>query len=791
MADPQQKSLEFPNFLRRTIPAWGSPGWMEAERWRRVVYNLPVAIDCRDALVNELVAADWAVKARDPKEEDAVADDIEHYTDVLNPDMGNAIVGFDMWVEKGAQDLLTIPVGWNNEIVRYPPGTGPLSRPHEKGHVYKVAYMDGATVYPTYDREFPLAQRLKGDVLNTIYFRRDEIARAVITPRPEFERWGFGMPPPEKIYLALTLIFRGDQYYANLLLDTPEAGLLDLLDMPKDKASEWVKSLRALFEGIDPFKIPVLYDHTKAAAWIPFGRPPTEMMFKDTYLHYAQISAAGYGLTLNDVGLGDPAKTLAGSIRDERRSRRSGFALVREKVKTLIDGEILPDYLEFVWQDQDEERQVQRGRAFMLAAQALKAAREARFISPLEGQQQLVKDGHITVEVEPPEEIEMPPIGGLFGGGNGNANREAGRVPPEQGGLGDVTTRAELGTRVAAVPADSPNLDRLATVFKTAFSDVLGKADRPRLLKLIKAATRGLFPDTAKAALALDDSELALWLVERAAFWIGEPSEFDEHPDVKKAGDDLLAELERILSADQWWAISEQIADDIGLIFQLSYEEGAKDAAQTAWELLYTEGLVDTPVLVGLNFALSNPVTLAELAEKSARLVRRVNDGTKFYLKRIITRGVEEGLASPNIAQMIRDGSDVEAVLKEAGYATRVIKSVQDEIADMSQARLNSIVNTEIAKAETDGRVGQWQHMGLTRKAWAHTGATGPNDPCPICDGNIALGFVPIDFLYESVFGVADTLGPPGHPGVCHCHVLFDENELMGKAGELEVWTGG
>ena len=207
-------------------------------------------------------------------------------------------------------------------------------------------------------------------------------------------------------------------------------------------------------------------------------------------------------------------------------------------------------------------------------------------------------------------------------------------------------------------------------------------------------------------------------------------------------------------------------------------------------ELLYTEGLVKDPVIIGLNFNLTNPTTLAQLDANAAQLVSRVNDGTKFYLKRIITSGVEEGLASPSIAQQIRDGASVETVLKEAGYTEGVVRKSMEEIGAMTDARTNSIVNTEIARAETDGRVGQWQEMGLTRKRWVHTGGTGPGDPCPVCVANIDMGFVPIDHMYMSVFGDADTLGPPAHPQVDHCHIEFDENELIGKAGTLDVWTG-
>jgi len=551
-------------------------------------------------------------------------------------------------------------------------------------------------------------------------------------------------------------------------------------------------------EGIDPFKIPVLYEHEKPAEWIAFGRPPTEMMFKDTYTQYGQITHAGYGLTLTDTGMGDAQKTLAGSIRDERRSQRSGFATTREAVRTAINTEILPPYLEFVWITKDEEAKVQRGRSFMLAAQALKASREAGFVSRKEGQAQLVKDGHITVEVEDPDETELsPPVRGMLDA----ARRDMERIPASEGGRGDITGqatqkapltgRAELGDeRIASVPRESAKFDQLAQVFRDAFAEMIRNADQPRLLKLVKAATKALFPETKKAMVELSDAELPIWLDQRALFWFGEPSGFDDFPDVQKQGDDVLDVLERLLDVDDWWMMTSDVASAIDLILRLAYEEGATIAAETVQELLYTEGLVDSPTIIGLNFSLKNPETLAQLKRSAAQLVTRVNDGTKFYLKRIITHGVEEGLSSPSIAQMIKDGADAAQVLKEAGFSENVVHRAQEEIGAMTDKRINSIVNTEIARAETEGRIGQWQQMGLTRKSWVHTGATGADDPCPVCVANIERGFVPIDFLYDSVFGEGTILGVPAHPNVCHCHIKFDENELMGKAGELEVWMG-
>ena len=82
-----------------------------------------------------------------------------------------------------------------------------------------------------------------------------------ISPRPDIKREGWGLAPPEKTYLALEMLNRGDYYYANLLIDTPAAGILDLGDMAQDSAEEWVKAWRKMLTGIDPFKIPVLYEH--------------------------------------------------------------------------------------------------------------------------------------------------------------------------------------------------------------------------------------------------------------------------------------------------------------------------------------------------------------------------------------------------------------------------------------------------------------------------------------------------------------------------------------------------
>ena len=788
MPDPKQKSIEAPSFLRRLLPQWTSPEWMQAERWRRLVKNQPVAEVAMGSIIANVLATPWIVRAKNTEEADDLQADVEYYTDqVLNDEVED----FDTKMEETLQDTLTLPIGGNMEIVRWPPGQGPPGiTPDPKGTVHRIVHVDGSTLYPTHDAEYPMAQRVKGDLRRIILFGPDEMGRIIMSSRPELARKGYGLAPPEKIFLALISLFRGDVYYSNLLLDTPEAGILDLADMTKKSAQDWLKTFMSLLQGIDPQKIGVIYEHQTPAKYIPFGRPPTELLFAEVTTKYARLTAAGYNLTLSDIGL-EPggAKTLAGEIRSERKARRSGYGLIKEKVRVFFNRRVLPPWLELAWIEADEEALVLRYRAYNLAAMTMNKLVDSKILQPKEAQAQLEKDGLLTIEVEEPPEPE--PVPAVF------AKRPEGledeKVPADDGGRGELVGRAETDEqdkqplvvgddRISAVPPASEIFGQMESVVAGAFREIVNGAGSPQLLRLVKAATRGLFPTVEKALVALtEEGEIPLWLGQRLAMWFGEKAA------VRKADQTLLDELDRLLGEEDWWRLPLGVEEQLEWVITQAFAQGASVAAGIAQEALYVEGLVSSPDIIGLNFTLTNPETLARLEAYAADLVTRINDGSKFFIKRIIVSGVEEGLSSPKIAEMIRDGEGVDAVLREAGFTQGVVEQSKNELSKMSDTRTNSIVNTEVARAETEGRIGQWDKMGLTEKGWNHTG---PDTPCSYCQANIDLGFVAMDFMYETVFGPATALGVPAHPTVDHCHMEFNEEELIAKAGTLEVWAG-
>jgi hypothetical protein len=813
MPEPRQKSVDqiASNTFLRNIPKWVQAQWVSAQFWRQSVRNQPIAIIARDKLITYAQALSWNIAARDSSEEDKLKDDIAYYT--------NYVFGeFDIWLDLMWQDALDLPIGGNTEVVRWPSSATPtvelhgetykITRPWDRGHVYKIVNIDGGTLTPVNDNKFYMAQTVPGDATRHVFFTRDELVRVVLTPRPEFEVKGYGMPPPQRVYLALNLLYRSDSYYANLLLDTPEAGILDLGDMKESAAKAWVESYKDLMSGINPMKIGVLYEHGTPAKWMPFGRPPSEMSLGETTLRFYRIAAAGYWLTLTDLGIADASqRTLAGTIREQREAKLTGYGMVKEKTANLINKQIIPPWLKFSWAEQDDESMTLTGRARQSNAQALKILVDSGLMTKDEAQAQLIKDGLITVELSLPDEAPPPvqappPPPQLPSGESETESPPDDKVPASQGGKGEIGVETVAlkssaspdvvrggDIAISAVPPGSRFFDQLGIIFKEAFSDIMANASNARLEKLIKLAARRQFNLTSKAILALNQSELNAFAVERSRTWEGHQTSISDMPMVIRSDNESTEAIEKALDDEDWWIInSDTIATAVATVLILAYSEGATVAAEEIWRFAYTEGLVSSPDLI-LNFDLKNPVTIKTIESEGATLIRHVNDGTKSFIRRAIASGVDEGLSSPAIAERIRGGESLDSILRQGGFTQGVIDRAKAQIGGMLESRIDSIVNTEINRAETNGRVGQWIKMGLKEKAWEHTG---PDTPCPVCTANISLGFVPITFKYDSVFGANDTLGPPGHPRTCHCHLAFSEDEIMNNWSVMEnrVWGG-
>ena len=346
-----ERNVDDPLYLVRYLPSIVRPTQVSSAVWRALVESQPVCLICRETLTANILALDWKIEPRDSDRRDEYKSEIDYYTKLFEYTGDYDYAELIEWISTDYSDL---PFGAGAEVGR--------SGDDPEGKLLWIELLDGGTLFPTLNSDWPV-----GQVIGTqqVYFPKHAINRLYMSPRTDIYRKGWGFAAPEKIYFALQLVSRGDYYYANLLLDSPEAGILDLLDMSKDSATEWIKSWKAMLTGIDPFKIPVLYEHTQSAKWIPFTRNPTEIMFDTAMARYTALITAGYGMSPSDIGFGggqNGGNTMAGNMRDERRTKRNGFVRLKKKVESFFN-RLLPSYLRFKFVDLDDEMSIALGRA--------------------------------------------------------------------------------------------------------------------------------------------------------------------------------------------------------------------------------------------------------------------------------------------------------------------------------------------------------------------------------------------------------------------------------------------
>lgn len=491
----QPKQLSAPggdlfNYLYRIIPTWGSPLWWEAQKWRTFVQNQPIAVAFRETLISYIQNLDWAIVARDSDMQDELKPEIVYYTKLFENTNGYySDYDFTTHIEFILKDLLDLPFGTASEFAREN-DSDPNSR------VLWIRPLDGGTLAPTLNRDFPVMQTVMDyNNLDPIFFPAENISRIYMSPRTEIRREGWGMAPPEKIYLAMELLWRGDKYYADLLLNTPEMGILDLGDMEKSSAEEWIKSFQDLMYGVNAFKIPVTYEHTNETKWIPFGKLPNDIMFDSITRKYATIVGAGYGMTLSDIGMSSTAnggETLAGTIRGERHTNNSGKATAKKKLISYFN-KFLPETLMFKWIDYDAEMQVAQGRARLANAQAAEIHIRNQEFSPDEMRMQAIRDGLITISV--PEKLDRKGVEWPNSGGSLGSNSLGQPKPASTGGHGEVLSNDK-------------------TVIRADLAKIVSKIYNPIKINVQKAKT------------TLNQSELKEWSenFDKTVFFDGETS---------------------------------------------------------------------------------------------------------------------------------------------------------------------------------------------------------------------------------------------------------------------------
>lgn len=382
-SEPEPKHIDAPYVFRRPPNVFSNYINLRQDQWRDIVARAPVVNVCIRTLITQITAIPWAIIGDDEEE-------VKYYTSVLQHANGE---NHDTFIERFIYDVLTVPFGGAVEIVRYP-----------KDNVFaSIWHVDASTMFPTYDEELPYVQVNPEDTLDREYFDDEQIKRIMWSPRSDIKNYGWSKTPLMEVFPAIEAVMRSDVFYGNLLSDTPEAGILDLMDMKADAAREWVKSWQSLMIGIDALKIPVLYEHEKEAKFIAFNRSPAELSLPELVKRYVEIVVGGFGMNIGDVGLYEHTNTKAGTSVSISLSKRQGLGSLLKKITSLYNESVLPDTVEFKFNPIDEEDKLKKSQSERQRAETLKILGTA---DPTTGQplfpanilrKQAIQDGLITV----------------------------------------------------------------------------------------------------------------------------------------------------------------------------------------------------------------------------------------------------------------------------------------------------------------------------------------------------------------------------------------------------------
>ena len=775
---PEQYSQIEPYFSRY-VPYWGVPQWLDGRLWRNIVRSQPILVICENFIRDTLLSMDWQIITKDSEKRKQYEDDITYYTKGFQKDFG---VSYSDLVEWVVQDLYELPFGAGVELGR--------ENDSPTGKILWIEPLDGTTLFPTLNEEWPVMQRLwEGLSYGPVFFPAHAINRIRMSPRTEILRKGWGMAPPEKIYLALEMLNRGDQYYANLLLDTPPAGILDLGDMEKQSAIQWIDSFRNLMNGIDAFKIPVLYEHNTKVDFIQFGKNPNDVMYDKISLKYAAICASAYGETLSDIGLergsGGGGDSLSGAVRDERKTKQTGKAVAKRKFKEFFDA-ILPPYLVFRYVDTDEEQSISTGRARLATSTAFHTMLVDGYISPGEARLQSIADGMFTVPIPeqiPPDAVPQITQPGFKESGSKQVGTQ--NVPVSQGGQGDV------GTSLRSMTGQS----KFKEVMKSLLEKLPHAATDVRLTRLVKIGLKAMYPGIQKSG-DLDELEMNLWnSVQNRILFDDNVDDLELGLDniqlIQKANSDVEQKLQTDLDKNKkWWEVisSEDVTNKLLPLVIEEFSRALEDTTIDLQGALYAEGLTDEPRPPQQSVSLTNNETQKKLQMLTGAMAGEINAGTAYYVRKIIMSSIRDTMSTPPYSEQVKQGLDIQTFLNDNRLIRTIVQLALLGFEDLVDMRSTTIADFETNHIDKIAVQEEYKHAGLKTKAWQCYG----DNPCPVCLENQAAGFVPIDFKYRSVFPGDEIEAPPAHPKVEHCGLVFNKSELVDlyNQGNFKLWFG-
>lgn len=764
---------------------------------------LRLAIETRKDQMSRLA---WSIQPRDSKDT-GKADAAKALTEFFeSPDKVN---DWDTWLRMVLEDLLVLDA------------PAIYARPNRGGGLYGFKPLDGATIKRVIDdwADTPLPpapayqQTLKG--FAAVNYTTDQLIYRPRNPRTN-KVYGFG--PVEQVVMIVNIALRRQTWQLGFFTsgNLPDA----LLGTPNEWTPEQIREFQDWFDNrlkgnaenrrggtFVPGDVAKSFVQTKENEL--FGKGEEWM---------ARVICYAFSLSPQSLvkevnrATAETAKTAA---------EEEGLEPLKLWVKRLIDF-LLRKYLaaadfHFVWSEEVEiEPKTQSDIVVAEASKALISINEARKIKGLEPWPNpifdepmfLASDGWVPADPEKAMEIARQkmelaaefapdPAAGPPGSGDDPDGKppKGGKAKPKPGEEDKGKTPAAAGAKdkggaeKAAQGSEglgslgdggegacsAEGVDAASSSFVRKFAPSWPTVERPLARRVRKSIARKVGKLLAElgddVAAQIDDI-----LDARKLAKADEPGDPPDHGDGVSNDDRISGAIDDIAAGNAATAV----VDDILRRLDLSSLEGIVDAVEGPLFELAVDGAKKALAGVGVTVEgdLVNQVNAAAVEfarNRSAELVGkrwvngvlmdnpnaayRISDTTRELLRGIISKGLEDNVGTPAIAE-----------------------NIQNSFA-FSEKRADLIAQTEVANANEQSKLTGWRDAraaGLKiKKAWK---TSGDDEVCPVCIANEAQGAIDLDEDFQSGDDAS-----PAHPR-CECVTV---PEVEASAAETGGKTDG
>lgn len=371
-----------------------APSYLSATQWRYAAKE-PTNLAYQTHLMRALKLEYKFIpkKGKDSKDPE-VKKVIEYYDELFYTNNWSTVK--TMW-EKDSYDL---PFGGALEIGWWPKTA--FGGKFPAGYPAWFIHVDGGTMWISSDTsKYPFMQVNPNDNADKRPFKRNEIARLMYLPHPDLQHKGYQYSPTEQNYQVIEALSRLYTFDIKSMSDTPIAGILDLMDFKEEDALEWAIGFKEMMMGIDPIKIPILYEHEKQAKFVPFGQVTVDVAEK--WKHYAEKAGNPYGLTIGSLGLYEHDRTLAGARVQRITTQRTGVGGFAWDERNSINRQLFPPGcpIMYEWDVPEIEDKLKLEQARGVRAAYMKAYVDAGALHPEDMLEQAVEDNVFTIKPRP------------------------------------------------------------------------------------------------------------------------------------------------------------------------------------------------------------------------------------------------------------------------------------------------------------------------------------------------------------------------------------------------------